>query len=290
MKLAYFPGCSAESTARDMQASTLAVAEALGIELIEPEGWSCCGATAAHQTDSVLAAALPAANLLLAQEMQMDMVANCAACFNRLKMANHAISSDPQMRRQVADAVGKDYDGSVKVRHLLDVIFNDVGMVKVKDSLTHSLNGLKVACYYGCLMVRPAEVMQFDDPENPTSLDRLVEAMGGEAVDWPHKVECCGGGLAMSRTDVVVKLTDSILQMAQNVGADFITVSCPMCQVNLDMRQKDIEKQTGRRFDLPIIYVTQLLGLCLGATPDDLGLEKLMVPASNVVAAVGAKG
>jgi heterodisulfide reductase subunit B len=117
----------------------------------------------------------------------------------------------------------------------------------------------------------------------------LVEAMGGEAIDWPHKVECCGGGLAMSRTDVVVKLTDSILQMAQNVGADCITVSCPMCQVNLDMRQKDIEKQTGRRYDIPIIYVTQLLGLCLGSTPVDLGLEKLMVPATNVVAAIGTK-
>jgi heterodisulfide reductase subunit B len=135
-------------------------------------------------------------------------------------------------------------------------------------------------------MVRPHEVMKFDDPENPTSLDRLVEAMGGEAVDWPHKVECCGGGLAMSRTDVVIKLTDGILQMAQNVGADCITVSCPMCQVNLDLRQKDIKKQTGRDYEMPIIYITQLLGLCLGHTPDDLGLDKLIVPPTNVIVAM----
>jgi heterodisulfide reductase subunit B len=288
MKIAYFPGCSAESTARDMQASTMAVARALGIELIEPEGWSCCGATAAHQTDQVLAASLPAANLLLAQDMQMDMVANCAACFNRLKMANHAVSTDARMRQQVADAVGRDYDGSVKVRHLLEVLFEDVGLDNIKNALTNSLNGLRVACYYGCLMVRPHEVMKFDDPENPTSLDLLVEAMGAEAVDWPHKVECCGGGLAMSRTDVVIKLTDAVLQMAQDVGADCITVSCPMCQVNLDMRQKDIEKQTGRYYNIPIIYVTQLLGLCLGVAPDNLGMEKLLVPATDVVAAIGA--
>ncbi|MBN2374769.1 MAG: CoB--CoM heterodisulfide reductase iron-sulfur subunit B family protein [Sedimentisphaerales bacterium] len=290
MKIAYFPGCSAESTARDMHASTIAVAKSLGIDLIEPEGWSCCGATAAHQTNPVLAAALPTANLLLAQQMKMDMVASCAACFNRLKSANHKVQSDSTMRKQVAEAVGQDYDGAVKVRHFLEVLFEDVGLDTIKAAIKRSLNGLKVACYYGCLMVRPHEVMNFDDPENPTSLDRLVEAMGGEALDWPHKVECCGGGLAMSRTDVVIKLTDGILQMAQNAGADCITVSCPMCQVNLDLRQKDIKKQMGRDYGMPIIYITQLLGLCLGNAPNDLGLDKLIVPPTNVIATMTQNG
>ncbi len=289
MKIAYFPGCSSESTARDMQASTTAVAGSLGIELIEPEGWSCCGATAAHQTDPVLAAALPAANLLLAQQMKMDLVASCAACYNRLKMANHTIRSDPARRKQVADAIGRDYDGSVKVRHFLEVLYEEVGLEAIKAAVQRSLNGLKVACYYGCLMVRPRDVMQFDDPENPTSLDRLVEAMGGEAVDWPHKVECCGGGLAMSRTDVVIQLTDGILQMARNAGADCITVSCPMCQVNLDLRQKDIKKKTGRDYGIPIVYITQLLGLCLGHTPAELELNKLIVPPAKVIAAMTPK-
>jgi heterodisulfide reductase subunit B len=289
MKFAYFPGCSAESTARDMQASTLAVARALDIDLIELSGWSCCGASAAHQTDPVLAAALPAANLLLAQDMQMGMVANCAACFNRLKTANQTVSTDTKMRQQVAEAIGKEYDGSVKVLHLLEVIFDYVGLNRIKELITHSLNGLKVASYYGCLMIRPQEVMQFDDPENPTSLDRLVEAMGGEAIDWSHKVECCGGGLALSRTDVVIRLTETVLQAAQEVGADCITVSCPMCQVNLDMRQKDIKKHSGRLYDLPIVYITQLLGLCLGATSEEVGLEKLIVPATNLKSAMAAK-
>jgi heterodisulfide reductase subunit B len=287
MKYAYYPGCSAHSTARDMHESTVAVAGALGIDLVEPAGWTCCGATAAHQTDRILAASLPAATLITVKDMGLDMVANCAACYNRMKVANHEVSTDSAVRKSVGDAIGRDYDGSVKVRHLIEVLLEDIGLDAIKDALKHSLNGLKVACYYGCLLVRPHEVTNFDDPENPTSLDRLVTAMGAESLDWPHKVECCGGGLSMSRTDVVVNLTDAIVGMAKAAGAECIAVSCPMCQINLDMRQADIEKQTGTRYDMPVLYVTQLLGLCLGISPDELGLKRLMVSPSPVVQAVG---
>jgi heterodisulfide reductase subunit B2 len=283
MKYAYYPGCSAHSTARDMHVSTTAVARALGIELIEPDGWTCCGATAAHQTDRVLAASLPAANLLLAQEMGMDMVASCAACYSRLKKANYEVLSSPEMREKVNDALGNDYDGSVGVRHFVEVLLEDIGLDVIKRSLKRSLNGLKVACYYGCLLVRPHEVTKFDDPENPVSLDLLVTAMGGESLDWPHKVECCGGGLSLSRTDVVISLVDSILSMARASGADCIAVACPMCQINLDLRQADILKETGRRYDMPILYVTQLLGLCLGLPPGQLGLKKLMISPKAIV-------
>jgi heterodisulfide reductase subunit B len=283
MKYAYYPGCSAHSTARDMHESAVGVAGALGIDLVEPEGWTCCGATAAHQTDRVLAASLPAANLLKVQDMGLDMVANCAACYNRMKVANHEVSTDPAMRKKVSDAVGRDYDGSVKVRHIVEVLLKDIGLDAIKGTLQASLNGLQVACYYGCLLVRPHEVTNFDDPENPTSLDRLITAMGGISLDWPHKVECCGGGLSMSRTDIVVNLTDSIVGMAKAAGAMCIAVSCPMCQINLDMRQLDIEKQTGTRHDMPILYITQLLGLCLGISPDKLGLNKLMISPATVI-------
>jgi heterodisulfide reductase subunit B len=283
MKYAYYPGCSAHSTARDMHESAVAVAGALGINLVEPAGWTCCGATAAHQTDRVLAASLPAANLLKVQDMGLDMVANCAACYNRMKVANHEVSTDPAMRKKVSDAVGRDYDGSVKVRHIVEVLLEDIGLDAIKASLRQSLNGLQVACYYGCLLVRPHEVTNFDDPENPTSLDRLVTAMGGISLDWPHKVECCGGGLSMSRTDIVVSLTDSIVGMAKAAGARCIAVGCPMCQINLDMRQLDIEKQTGTRHDMPILYITQLLGLCLGISPGKLGINKLMISPASVI-------
>jgi heterodisulfide reductase subunit B len=288
MRYTYFPGCSAESTARDMHQSTLAVAEALGIELIEPQGWTCCGATAGHQTDRILAAALPAATLVKVKDMGLDLVVNCAACYNRMKVANHEIAGNPQVRAQVAEAVGRDYDGSVKVRHLLEVLLDDVGTDALQKALRRSLAGMKVASYYGCLLVRPSEVTGFDDPENPSSLDRLVTAMGGTALEWPHKVECCGGGLSISRTDVVVNLTDSIVGMAKQAGAECIAVSCPMCQVNLDLRQLDIARSKGNRYDLPVLYITQLLGLCLGVAPERLGLNKLMISPANVVQAVAA--
>jgi heterodisulfide reductase subunit B len=269
-----------------MHESTLAVSEALGIELIEPKGWSCCGATAGHQTDRFLSVALPAASLAKVKDDGLDMVVSCAACYNRMEVANHEIKNNAGMRKDVSEALGRDYDGSVNVKHFLEVLLEDVGIKKIKEATKHSLNGLKIACYYGCLLVRPHEITNFDDPENPTSLDKLVTALGAESLDWPHKVECCGGGLSMSRTDVVVSLTNSILEMAAASGAQCVTVACPMCQINLDMRQLDIRKQMGKRYDMPIVYITQLLGLCLGISPDKLGLNKLMVSPSKVIQAI----
>lgn len=288
MKLAYYPGCSAESTARDMHMSSLAVARELGIQLIEPEGWTCCGATAGHQTDRVLAASLAAANLVAVKKMGLDMMVNCAACYSRMKMANYEVKNHARMRSKVGSAVGTDYDGSVRVRHFLEILLEDIGMDRIKAAVKKPLTDLKIASYYGCLLVRPAEVMEFDDPENPTSMDELVEAMGGTALDWPHKVECCGGGLSMSRTDLVLKLTDSILDMAKQAGADAVVVACPMCQVNLDLRQIDLEKQMGRRHDLPILYITQLLGLCMDIAPQQLGLGKLMISPDRIVNAMAS--
>ena len=288
MRYAYYPGCSAHSTARDMHESSLSVASALGIDMLEPNGWSCCGATAAHQTDRLLAAALPAANLLLAQDMGLDMVVNCAACYNRMKTANHEVSASPEIRQQVSEATGRDYDGSVAVRHFIEVLLEDVGTERLRRSLRKSLNGLKVVCYYGCFLVRPPDITRFDDPENPTSLDRLVTAMGGESLDWPHKVECCGGGLNLTRTDVLARLSGSIIEMAKATGADCIAVACPMCQASLDLRRKDIEKETGRHYDLPVLYITQLLGLCLDIPPQELGLNRLMVSPANVIKTIEA--
>jgi heterodisulfide reductase subunit B len=289
MKYAYYPGCSSHSTARDMHESATAVARALGIELVEIEGWSCCGATAAHQTDPVLAASLPAANMLLAQQMGLDTVVTCAACYNRMKVANHEVSSSPDLHDSVAAAVGQPYDGSVAVRHLVEILLEDVGIEKLRQRFTHTLGGLKVASYYGCLLVRPHGITNFDDAENPTILDRLVTAMGGEGVDWPCKVDCCGGGLNLTRTDMVVKLSGSIIDMAKAAGADCIAVACPMCQASLDLRQQDIQKQSGTHYKMPIVYITQLLGLCLGIPGKELGLNRLMVAPTAVLQSLGSK-
>jgi heterodisulfide reductase subunit B len=286
MKYAYYPGCSAHSTARDMHQSCLAVAKKLGIELEELKGWTCCGATAAHQTDRVLAASLAAANLVLAKEAGLDMVVNCAACYNRSKAANYEMVNSPPVREAVAERLGQPYDGSVPVRHFIEVIMKDIGPAKLKKKITHPLHGLKVACYYGCYLLRPPEVTGFDDPENPSVLEDLVEAMGGEPLEWPGKVECCGGSHNLTRTALTVERSGEIIEMAKAAGADCITLACPMCQASLDLRQPDIEKAAGKKYGLPILYVTQLLGLCLGIAPKELGIDRLMVSPEGVMKAI----
>ncbi len=286
MRYAYYPGCSAESTARDQYASTMAVAGALDIEMVEPKGWTCCGSTPAHQVDHELAVSLAAANLLKVKEMGLDMVVSCASCYGRMKAANHAVASDPETRAAVARAIGADYDGSVRVRHFVEVVLEDAGLGAFRRRCVRPLNGLKVASYYGCLLVRPHEVTGFDDPENPVYMDRIVEAAGGIGLDWPHKTECCGAALTLTRSDVVVALSDSILGMAKASGAECVAVACPMCQMNLDMRQGDIVKETGNRHDLPVLYITQLMGLCLGIPERDLGMQKLIQSPREIIAKV----
>ena len=289
MKYAYYPGCSAESSARDQHSSSIAVARALGIDFIEIKGWSCCGSTPGHQTDRVLAASLSAANLILAKNMGLDIVVNCAACYNRLKTANYEVKNHPEMRQKVKNAIGRDYDGSVEIKHMMEVLLEDYGKEPLQKAFKYSLNGLRVASYYGCLLVRPQEITNFDDPENPQSMDNLIRAMGGESLDWPYKVECCGNSLSLTtRSDLVVSFSDSIIGMAKAVEAECIAVACPLCQVNLDLRQTDIKKQTGKQYDMPILYITQLMGLCLGLSRKELGLEKLVVSPSPVVKAIAA--
>jgi heterodisulfide reductase subunit B len=286
MKYAYYPGCSAESTARDQYMSVKEVADALKIELIEIKGWTCCGSTPAHHTDRLLSIALPAANLLMAKKMGMVMVVFCAACYNRMKVANHEIITNPAVRKEVAETLGEDYDGSVKVLHFVEVLIKEIGITKLQNAFTHTLDGLKVANYYGCLLVRPKGVTNFDDAENPTIMDKLINIMGGEGLNWPHKVECCGGGFALTRTDIVLELSNSILDMAKDSGAQCVSVACPMCQVNLDLRQSDINKTKNKNHNMPVVYITQLVGLCLGIPAEKLGMEKCVVSPKPVIEAV----
>lgn len=290
MKYAYYPGCSAESTARDQYSSTVAVARSLGMELVEPEGWTCCGSTPAHQVNHDLAVSLAASNLLKVRELGLDMVVSCASCYSRMKAANYAVKSSPEMRGKIAEILGADYDGSVRVRHFVEVVLEDLGLDRLKKMVKAPLGGAKVASYYGCLLVRPNEVTEFDDPENPVYMDRIIEAMGGESVEWPHKTECCGAALTLTRTDVVVNLSDSILGMAKGAGAQCVSVACPMCQINLDMRQSDIKHSKGNRYDMPVMYITQLMGLCLGIGKSELGLGKLINSPEDFIARVAQNG
>ncbi len=289
MKYAYYPGCSAHSTARDMHESCLAVSKALGIELKEIEGWTCCGASSAHQTDRELAASLASANLVKASRMGMDMVVNCAACYNRSKVANYEVVNSEDMRRAVADSLGEPYDGSVPVRHFVEILLKDVGTAALRKKVVRALTGLKAAPYYGCYLVRPPEATDFDDPENPTILERLIEVTGAENVEWSGKVDCCGGMQNLTRTEITVRRSAAVIDMARAAGAECIVVACPMCQISLDARQADMERLLGRKYNMPVIYLTQLLGLALGLSPRELGFDRLMVDPAVVLKAVKEK-
>ncbi len=278
MKYAYFPGCSLHSTAKEYDLSTKEVANALGIELLEIPDWICCGATPAHLTMHLLSLALPVKNLIKARAMgSYEVVTCCAACFNRLKTANHFMQNDAEHRQKVEEIVGQEYKGEVQVRHFLDVLVNGFGLKNLKRHVTRDLSGLKVACYYGCLLTRPPEITALDDLEEPHLIDDIMRTIGAEPVQWPYKTECCGASFSLTKTDIVLKLSGDILQMAADAQAKAIVVACPLCQSNLDLRQGMINKKYKKNFNMPILYFTQLVALSLGIDRRKLGLEKHIV-------------
>ncbi|MDH7571904.1 MAG: CoB--CoM heterodisulfide reductase iron-sulfur subunit B family protein, partial [Armatimonadota bacterium] len=287
---AYFPGCSQQGMAAEFDWSARLACERLGVVLEEVPDWVCCGATPAHATNHLLSIALPTITLAKVEEAGSGatLVAACASCYSRLRAANHEMRADPALRERVARVAEVAYQGSVVVRHLLDVLVNDVGVDAIREKVTRPLSGLKVACYYGCLLVRPPKVAAFDDPENPSFMERILEAAGAECVDWPYKTECCGSSFSLSRSDLVVKLVNDILREARDAGAQAVAVACPLCQSNLDMRQLDVAKRFPTRYEMPVFYFTQLLGLALGVDAKSLGLHRLIVDPSRVLAGTAA--
>jgi heterodisulfide reductase subunit B2 len=289
VKYAFFPGCSLESTAWDFNRSMQAVCRALGIELEEIPDWVCCGSTPAHSSSSSLAVALPVMNLQKARDMSKPVLAACASCYARLRTANYKVRNDAEERQRAERVTGAAYDGGVEVHHLLDVLVNRLGVESVRKAVRKPLAGLRVASYYGCLLSRPPEVVAFEDPEHPTSMDKLVEAIGAEPVDWPYKTECCGASLSITNTAIVGRLGHKLISMARLAGAECVVVACPLCQVNLDMRQADARKARGELPRTPVLYITQLIGLALGLSAEELGLKALSVSADELLASVGGK-
>ena len=285
MSYLFFPGCSLDGTAKDFRRSTLAVAAKLGLELPELRDWICCGSTAAHSTDPLLADALPAKSLSAAGGNTVAVA--CAACYSRLKTANHHIAGDAVLRARVARVVGADYDGGTPVLHLLEILCRDIGRARIAQTIIRPLVGLRVVCYYGCLLARPPEITNFDDAENPTLMDQLMETAGATPLDWPNKTECCGAAFSITEASIVLELTNQILSMAQAAGADCIATACPLCQLNLDMRQRDIERKFGRRYNLPVFYFTQLLGLAMGCSSSELSLASLVVEPQGLLESKG---
>lgn len=278
MKYAYYPGCSLHSTSKEYDMSTKEVANVLGIELVEVPDWVCCGATPAHVTMHLLSQTLPIKNLLNAKQTGLNqMCVCCAACFSRFKIANYNVLNDLEKRQKINQALESDYRGEIAVRHFIEILAQDYGMDNLAKKVVNKLRGLKVVCYYGCLLVRPRKIMQFDDEENPVIMDKIVQITGAQTLDWPGKVECCGASFSLTKTEVVLRVCNDILQMAADVGADCIAVGCPLCQSNLDLRQPEINKKYKKTFEIPVLYFTQLLGLSFGINWKKLGLDKHIV-------------
>jgi heterodisulfide reductase subunit B len=228
-----------------------------------------------------LSLALPLKNLSLVEKMEMTkVVAPCAACFSRLKTAIHEATANPEVEAQLSDILDGPLPKSVDTVSPLEIFSNGLD---IKSAVTTDLAGLKVVCYYGCLITRPPKVMQFDECEYPMSMDNLLRSLGIETLDWSYKTDCCGGAISATETDIVLKLTHDILEEAKTVGANAIAVACPLCHVNLDTRQAEVEQKYSSHYGLPIFYFTQLMGLAFGISPEKLGLQKHFVVADELL-------
>jgi len=285
-KYAYFPGCSAsEGGAKAYGRSTLAVSKVLDIELVEIEDWNCCGSTPYSSVEELSSFCLSARNLALAENMGLDIVTPCSSCYVILSRTNAYLKQYPHLKAQVDEALaagGLEYHGTVQTRHLLDVFVNDVGYDAIAAAVTKSLEGLKVAPYYGCQVVRPK--FGFDHPENPQTMDRLIASLGGEPVDFPLKARCCGGSLIISEEDLALGLIGKILESAQASGAECVITPCPLCQTNLDAYQGQLNKKLHTSFSLPVLFFTQLMGVAFGLKEEELGLKSCIVPVAKALA------
>jgi len=284
LQLAYYPGCCWETSAREYDRSTRRVGKHLGIDLIDIPDWTCCGSSAGHSTSHLLATSLAARNLALAEEMGLDVVASCASCYQRLALARHELVTNEQLREQVNQITGRPFHGRIQVKSILEVIAA-LETAEISERVTKPLQGLKVAAYYGCLLVRPRPV-QVDDPEDPQLIEKIMLAAGAETVDWSHKTECCGASLAMSNDQLALPMVASILRAAELSGANCIVCACPLCHFNLDRRQSQVNRSRGTDYHLPVFYFTQLLGVAMGLDPRALGVFDHFVDTSGILSLV----
>jgi heterodisulfide reductase subunit B len=282
--IAYYPGCSLHSTSKEFNDSTEAVCEALDLQLIEPEGWVCCGSSAAHRSDPEAALRLPMENLALIEQSGFkEVTMPCAACFNRHKASLLEIRQDEGHRQWVDEQINYDYQDQVQVNSLSETLLKHLGAEKIAKQVRKPLEGLRLVCYYGCLLTRPPEVTGAQHPENPTDLDELMAALGAEVLDWSYKTSCCGAAHSAARPDIVLKLSGDLIAHARATGADAIAVACPLCHLNLDARQIQMKLEEP----MPVLYFTQLMAIALGLPNKAAALHKNIIDPRPLLHAKG---
>jgi len=288
MKVGFYPGCSLEGSSKEYSQSLYAVSEKCGITLEEIKDWSCCGASAAHSLNHDLSIALPARNLALAEKQEMtEIVIPCAACYSRLASSQKSLLEDQSVLKKTQGFIDMKFDGNVQLLTVFE--FLQKYIFPVSDQFIVNKLNQKTACYYGCLLARPKDLTKLERPENPMEMEKVMEKAGATPIEWAFKTECCGAGFSMSRTDLVAKLSGKILEDAAERGAESIIVACPMCQSNLDLRRPEIKKQLKKDINIPVLFITQALGLSMGIPAKDLGLNNHFVPTDKTVSCIVKK-
>jgi len=279
MRLGFYPGCCLIGTSKEYNESVQALAKKFDIEFVTVPDWSCCGANSAQNLNKELALSLPARILALAEKAGLEeVVVPCACCFGRLATTQHELNENPQMKSKVAGIIDMDYKGTTKILNVIQMIdkyINGNIEKKVIKKFEH-----KVACYYGCLLIRPYKILKFDRQEDPQTIDVIMRKLGAEPIDWAFKTECCGAGFSVPITEVVAKLSATIVDDAVSRGAEAIIVACPLCLSNLDLRRPGINKYLKHKTNIPILYITEAIGQATGIDFKELGLHKHYVPVN----------
>lgn len=282
-EFAYFPGCSLEKMASSYHQSAMETSRKLGVTLKELEDWNCCGATTYSHVDELLAHTLSARNIAIAEKADLDMVAPCSACYKNTYFTNKYLQEDPDLADHINYALEEDdlsFSGKVRVKHLMDVFVEDVGFEEIKSKVVKPLDGLRVAPYYGCQILRPRK--NGENVENPDFFENLLLAVGAEPIDYALKAYCCGGSLILTSREAALNMCRNLLHNAADSGAVMIATVCPMCQINLECYQALVNQEFGTDFKMPIVYFTQLVGLALGITPKKLGIGKELISAASL--------
>ena len=285
----YYSGCSAKGTAKEYDMSVKKVYEALGINLQELKDYLCCGSSPAHSSSLLLADALALKNLSLAKEQGLkELIIPCMGCYSRFESAHYDLKNDKEQRKKAEEAADVKYDAAIKkikIIHPLTHLNENINLIKEK--LKKKPGGLKAVCYYGCVFTRPPDVTGVDNFEDPQEMDNLLKAMGASVLEWNSKTKCCGAAYSITNQDISFELCRKILSNAREVGAEIIVTACPLCQGNLDMRQKQIEEKFNEKFNIPVVYITQLIGLALGFSYKEVGLAGEFVDAGELLKSKG---
>lgn len=287
MRYAFFPGCTLEGAAQEDLTATRAIAQVLGIELLELDGWTCCGASHVQDVDDLAALAVNARNISLAETLNLPLLTVCNTCTLMLKTAKSRLDANEELKEKVngiLEQAGLKYSGASEVTHLLWVLLTEYGLDNLKQKIKRPLSGLKAAPFYGCHLLRPVELLGFESHLNPRSLETLIEALGAEGVEYGRRLDCCGFHAAFPAEKEVLTISGQNCLEAKKAGAHCIVTPCPLCQMQLDMYQPDSQKAIPEPITMPILHLSQLIGLALGLTPQELGIRRHVIDVNPVLA------